>query len=41
MIDPELEGLSVTRQCELLSIPRCRYYYQRQEMESDWHAPIQ
>ena len=35
MIDPELEGLSVTRQCELLSIPRSTYYYQRQEVECD------
>ena len=35
MIDPELEGLSISRQCELLSIPRSTYYYQRQEAESD------
>lgn len=35
MIDPELEGLSVSRQCELLSVPRSTYYYQRQEVESD------
>ena len=35
MIDPGLEGLSVARQCELLSIPRSTYYYQRQEVESD------
>ena len=31
MIDPHLEGLSISRQCELLFIPRSTYYYQRRE----------
>ena len=35
MIDPHLEGLSVSYQCELLSIPRSTYYYERQEVYSD------
>ena len=35
MIDPKLEGLSISRQCELLSVPRSSYYYQGQEVESD------
>ena len=35
MIDPKLEGSSVSRQCELLSVPRSTYYYRRQEVESD------
>ena len=31
MIDPHLEGLSISRQCELFFIPRSTYYYQRRE----------
>ena len=31
MIDPHLEGLSISRQCELFFIPRSTYHYQRRE----------
>lgn len=35
MIDPTYDGLSVTRQCELLKVPRSTHYYRPQETESD------
>ena len=34
-MDTELERLLVSRQCELASVPRSTYSYQRQEAETE------